>query len=116
MERREAPPRKYFFSPVGTPVPVKVKFIDEPVWKPSPNGKGERLCGRVCVNDSVFPIELEQFTPDAYLLCDALIKALGGTVQGITARVGITTKKVMTRRGSEVAVIENFVVERVTNA
>lgn len=107
MEAKPRPPRKFFFSPVGTPTPVKLTFLSEPVW--TKRDKGEALVAAIA-RDGVSPEELEQYTPDAYDLSVALVAVLGGTVNGKSCTVAIETRKIPSRKGGEVAVISKFTV------
>ena len=109
MEARPRPPRKFFFSAVGTPTPVKLTFQNEPQWLK--RGKGDALVAEIKRSD-MEPEELEQFAPDANDLSVALVSALGGTVAGKSCRISIETKPVPSRKtGGTVQVISKFVVQ-----
>ena len=106
MEAKHRPPRKFFFSPTGTPSPVKITFLNEPTWKQ--REKGEALVALVS-RDGSMAEELEQYTPDAYDLSEALVAALGGTVGGKSCTVSIETRSVPSRKGGSIAVISKFI-------
>lgn len=116
MEAKKRPPRKFFFSAIGTPGAVKLTFVSEPRWQQ--REKGEALCATIhrggTDGTSQYDEELEQYTPDAYDLSQALVAILGGTVVGQTCRITPVFKRVPSARrpGTEVSVIDKFLVER----
>jgi hypothetical protein len=109
VEARPRAPRKFFFSVLGTPSPVRLTFVNEPTWEK--RGKGDALVAKIKRGD-LDEEEMEQFAPDANDLSVALVTALGGTVAGKTCTISIETKPVPSRKtGGVVQVIAKFVVQ-----
>lgn len=110
MEARPRPPRKFFFSVIGTPATVTLTFVDEPRWEK--RGKGDALVATILRKDLTETEEMEQFAPDANDLSVALVSALGGTVMGKSCRISLETRPILSRKtGGTVQVISKFVVQ-----